>query len=41
LIAEIKRKEKAISMPVFYYLVPRDRNKEADKLVNEVLDKRI
>ena len=41
LIAEIKRKEKVISIPVFYYLVPRDRNKEADGLVNEVLDKRI
>jgi len=40
LIVEIKRKEKVIGVPVFYYLVPRDRNKEADKLVNEVLDKR-
>jgi len=40
LIAEIKRKERAIKVPVFYYLVPRDRNKEADGLVNEVLDKR-
>jgi len=41
LIAEIKRKERIISVPVFYYLVPRDRNKEADRLVNEVLDKRM
>jgi len=41
LIAEIKRKERAISVPVFYHLVPRDRNKEADRLVNEVLDKRM
>jgi len=41
LIAEVKRKERAINLPIFYYLIPRDKNREADKLVNETLDKRM
>ena len=41
LIAEIKERERTIKIPVFYYLIPRDKNEEADRLVNEVLDKRM
>ena len=41
LIADIKGRERKLRVPVFYHLVPRERNKEADGLVNRALDERV
>ncbi len=38
LIVEVKNLEIKLKFPVKYQLVPRHENKEADRLVNEVLD---
>ncbi|MFA6446621.1 MAG: ribonuclease HI family protein [Candidatus Paceibacterota bacterium] len=39
LLDSVKRLEKAIGVPISYRHVMRENNKEADKLVNEALDK--
>jgi len=38
LISAIKEMEKKLGKPVSYHYVPREKNKEADALVNEALD---
>lgn len=38
LFFEIKQKEKEINQPIIYQYIPREKNKEADKIVNLVLD---
>lgn len=38
LISEIKQKESVLQTPVEYVHVPREKNKEADRLVNHALD---
>lgn len=40
LLFEIHRKEKEIGLPVFYSHIPREENKQADRLVNMALDNR-
>ncbi len=37
---EIRKKEKEIGTPIYYNHVPRERNKQADALVNLALDNR-
>ena len=41
LIIKIKFLENKISGKVFYHFIPREKNKEADFLVNQTLDKKI
>lgn len=41
LISEIRNKETAINLPISYAHVEREKNKEADRLVNFALDNRI
>jgi hypothetical protein len=38
LFFEIKQKEAEINQPIIYQYIPREKNKEADKIVNLVLD---
>lgn len=38
LFFEIKQKEREINQPIIYQYIPREKNKEADKIVNLVLD---
>ena len=35
-ILKIRSLEQEINLPIIYYLIPREQNVEADKLVNEV-----
>jgi len=35
-ILRIRSLEQEINLPIFYYLIPREQNMEADKLVNSV-----
>lgn len=37
---QIKNFEQELGVPVFYTHIPRERNKEADRLVNQSLDKK-
>lgn len=39
LVLAIKQKEKALSVPVSYFYIPRFKNKAADLLVNQTLIK--
>ncbi len=41
LIIKIKFLENKISGKIFYHFIPREKNKEADLLVNQTLDKKI
>lgn len=41
LIIKIKFLENKISGKIFYHFIPREKNKEADFLVNQTLDKKI
>ncbi len=41
LIFEIKKKEAEIGLPIAYSYIPREKNKNADMLVNEALDRKI
>lgn len=38
LLFKVREKEAQIGMPIFYNHIPRERNMEADKLVNDALD---
>ncbi len=40
LIIKIRRLEKKIDGKIFYYFIPREKNKEADLLVNQALNKK-
>ena len=41
LIFKIREKEAEIKLPIVYSHIPRERNKEADKLVNLALDNKL
>ncbi len=38
LVFEIRKKEQELTVPILYHHVPRERNKQADALVNLALD---
>lgn len=38
LIIKIKQSEREINLPIYYHLIPRSQNKQADSLVNQVLN---
>jgi ribonuclease HI len=40
LMQQVKQNEKALGLPVAYKHIPRTQNKQADRLVNQVLDKK-
>ena len=40
LVINIKNKEKTFHCPVNYFYIPREKNKEADAMVNKALDER-
>lgn len=39
LVITIKKLERKLSAPVVYFYIPREKNKAADSLVNDALDK--
>ena len=39
LIIKLKGLENQVKHPIFYRYIPRDKNKQADRLVNQALDK--
>lgn len=41
LIVEVRQLEGEVGLPVFYQHVPREKNREADSLVNQILDDRL
>ena len=40
-IFEIRQKEMALGVPVFYNHIPREMNKDADAMVNQALDNKL
>ena len=41
LVVQAKRLERTIGIPVHYIHIPREKNKEADRLVNKALDQQM
>ena len=41
LLFEVREKEAALAVPIRYFNIPREQNKEADKLVNMALDNKL
>jgi ribonuclease HI len=41
LIIKVRQKEGELGAKIFYQYVPREKNKEADRIVNDVLDERV
>jgi ribonuclease HI len=38
LILKVKNLEKTLQLPISYFLVPREKNKKADELVNNIIE---